>query len=398
MILNRIKKASIDLLPDGTHADGGNLYLRKKGSARSWVFRYRFHYKTFELGLGSAWATPIADARKKAAELRVKIANGECPSIQAREKRVEKAQAVAKAAANSLTLCQIVEEALEHKVQVKEIRTRRYVPQCLHEFNKFIASPIGHKPIVQITPAEVAAIIRPIAKKNAGVNCLSILRACYSYAAAVKGYRGANPTDWKSGLNMLLPRVDNSQSATPLYSLDWREIPALYKRLSEQEQTSMIRALRILVLSPFRCNELFTALSKNLDVGAATLTLETTKTSRTSVVMPLSKQALDLMCPIGAKYVIEKDKQNGVRIAHRTTLDVLKRISGNPAMTLHGFRSSFSTWCAENGKDPATRERCLGHVVDTKVALAYQRSDLLDQRRALLQEWADYVTSSVAPQ
>lgn len=398
MILNRIKKASIDLLPDGTHADGGNLYLRKKGSARSWVFRYRFHYKTFELGLGSAWTTPIADARKKAAELRVKITNGECPSIKAREDRAEKAKAVAKAATDRLTLCQIVEKAIEHKIQVKELRTRNYLQERLHLFNKYIAESIGHKPMAHITPVEIAGIIKPIAKKNAGVQCLAILRACYSYAYAVKGYKGGNPTDWQSGLNALLPSVSNHQSAVPFYSLDWREIPALYKRLAEQQQTPMVRALRILVLSPFRCNELLSALSKNLDVDAAVLTLETTKTSTKPVAMPLSRQALGLMQPTGAEYVLEKEGQRGTRLTHRTAIGTIKKVSGNPAMTLHGFRASFSTWCAENGKDPATRERCLGHAVDTKVALAYQRSDLLDQRRALLQEWADYVTSSVAPQ
>lgn len=166
----------------------------------------------------------------------------------------------------------------------------------------------------------------------------------------------------------------------------------------------MVRAIQILMLYPFRASELLGALVANLDTRAGTLTLSTTKTSKKPVVVPLSRQALELMQLGGKVYVIERvetaqSNDSAPRPLYSSrVIEVLKKISGNRSMTLHGFRSSFSTWCAENGKDPATRERCLGHAVDTKVALAYQRSDLLDQRRALLQEWADYVTSSVAPQ
>lgn len=404
MILNRIKKASIDLLPDGTHADGGNLYLRKKGSARSWIFRYRFHYKTFELGLGSAWTTPIADARKKAGELRVRIANGECPSVHVRRIRAEKVAVAAQAFADQLTLLQIVEPALRRKMEVKELRTARYLPRELNTFLKFAAPAIGNKSMSKITQQDIADVLRPIAKKGAGASVLATLRACYSYAAVEKNYTGPNPTVWKGGLDMLLPRVDPRDGCEHLYSLDWRKIPELYQRVSEQEPTPVVRAIQILMLYPFRASELLGALVANLDTRAGTLTLSTTKTSKKPVVVPLSRQALELMQLGGKVYVIERaetarSNDSAPRPLYSSrVIEVLKKISGNRSMTLHGFRSSFSTWCAENGKDPATRERCLGHAVDTKVALAYQRSDLLDQRRALLQEWADYVTSSSCPQ
>ena len=396
MILNRIKKASIDLLPDGTHADGGNLYLRKKGSARSWVFRYRFHYKTFELGIGSAWTISIADARKKAGELRVQVANGECPSVHIRKIRTQKALVATQALADQLTLSQIVAPALRRKMEVKELRTKRYLPRELNTFLKYAAPTIGNIPMSEITLQDIASVLRPIAKKGAGVSVLSTLRACYSYAAAEKNYTGPNPTAWKGGLDMLLPRLDPRDACEHLYSLDWREIPALYQKISEQKQTPVVRTIQILMLAPFRVGEVLGALSANLDAQAGTITLNTTKTSKKPVVVPLSRQAVELMQSDGEVYVIERSTRSQSKsttpkpLYPAIVLGTLRKISGNPAMTLHGFRSSFSTWCAENGKDPATRERCLGHAVDTKVALAYQRSDLLDQRRALLQEWADY--------
>lgn len=63
--------------------------------------------------------------------------------------------------------------------------------------------------------------------------------------------------------------------------------------------------------------------------------------------------------------------------------------------TIHGLRASFSTWCADNEKDPTLRERCLDHVVEGRIVRAYQRSDQLELRRKLLQEWNDYVTSKL---
>lgn len=63
--------------------------------------------------------------------------------------------------------------------------------------------------------------------------------------------------------------------------------------------------------------------------------------------------------------------------------------------TMHGCRSTFRDWCAENGKDPVLAEKSLMHATGNAVQLAYQRSDLLEQRRVLMQEWANTVMSLI---
>ena len=73
-----------------------------------------------------------------------------------------------------------------------------------------------------------------------------------------------------------------------------------------------------------------------------------------------------------------------------TLLAVLRRL-GIPAVP-HGLRSSFRSWAAEQGADWATAEASLGHSVGSTVEQAYMRSDLLEQRRELMQQWADYLT------
>ena len=59
--------------------------------------------------------------------------------------------------------------------------------------------------------------------------------------------------------------------------------------------------------------------------------------------------------------------------------------------TLHGFRSSFRDWTAENGMDHAVAEAALAHVVSNATEVAYRRTDLFERRRELMEDWADYV-------
>ena len=61
------------------------------------------------------------------------------------------------------------------------------------------------------------------------------------------------------------------------------------------------------------------------------------------------------------------------------------------AVTMHGCRSTFRDWAEETGQNPTATERCLMHQEPNKTTRAYQRSDLLDKRRPLMQAWADAV-------
>ncbi len=70
-----------------------------------------------------------------------------------------------------------------------------------------------------------------------------------------------------------------------------------------------------------------------------------------------------------------------------------KRLRGDKTFTIHGMRSTFSTWCAETGIDWVLREKCLMHATENAVGASYQRSDLLDQRREVMQAWADALIS-----
>ena len=84
--------------------------------------------------------------------------------------------------------------------------------------------------------------------------------------------------------------------------------------------------------------------------------------------------------------------RRGTPIAHTTLSDLLRQL-GIGAVP-HGFRSSFRDWAAEQTSAPhAVMEAALAHKVTNRVEAAYFRSDLLDKRRQLMQEWADYLAT-----
>lgn len=106
--------------------------------------------------------------------------------------------------------------------------------------------------------------------------------------------------------------------------------------------------------------------------------------------VPLSDQAMELLNSIerkGEEIFCLKADDLGSRysLAH-----LLQRITKTTA-TMHGFRSTFRDWAAENGVPDTVAEKCLMHVTGNAVVQAYQRSDLLEQRREVMQAWADAV-------
>lgn len=396
MRLNRIKKADIDVLKDGLHADGGNLYLRKKGQARSWVFRYRDRFATHELGLGSAWVVTPTVARCKAAELRLARVQGKDPSLERKKAKKEKIATAKKSAISTLTLNKLLIPALEHKQKIKKLRTPDYAKRNAVAFKSVAAKPLGNIPLADITPAMVAEALTPYLDRPIVAAVLATIRCCYSYAYALKGYSGPNPTVWQGGLSALMPSIDINSGAEHRKAVKWQDIPQIYKALCEMGDNPNAVMLRIIILMCARASEIRNTKSSDIDFDTLKVTYPTTKTSGVPVTFPITKTVANIWQGRGKDYAIENAK--GKPLHQQGLLRLLKAMLGDKDITVHGFRSSFSTWCADNGKAPTLREMCLGHVVDNKVALAYQRSDLFDQRRALLQEWNDYVTSLVDPE
>jgi integrase len=89
------------------------------------------------------------------------------------------------------------------------------------------------------------------------------------------------------------------------------------------------------------------------------------------------------------KYVFPGARDN--RPLSQMAMLMLLRRMGRGELTVHGFRSAFSDWCAEQTNTPSeVREMALAHVVGDKVEAAYRRGDLFEKRRQLAEAWARY--------
>jgi integrase len=114
--------------------------------------------------------------------------------------------------------------------------------------------------------------------------------------------------------------------------------------------------------------------------------------------VPLSKAAVEILEPLyecreqNDSYVFPGIKPNKA-LSSMSMLMTLRRL--RPGLTVHGFRSTFRDWCAEETNfHPDIAEAALAHVINNKARAAYERGDKLEKRRQLMEVWAAYCFGS----
>ncbi len=156
------------------------------------------------------------------------------------------------------------------------------------------------------------------------------------------------------------------------------------------------RTLEFAVLTAARSGEVFGARWSEIDLQAAVWTVpaDRMKAGREHRV-PLSESALDVLRhmepsrPASGDGFIFPGQRTGRPLSNMAMTVLLRRMQ-RCDLTVHGFRSSFRDWCAETGKANDIAEAALAHTIGNKVQVAYQRGDLLDRRRELMEAWAGY--------
>lgn len=392
MALNKLTLKQVKTLGDGLHSDGGNLYLRVVGNGRSWIFRYRCNYKSHDIGLGSAYSVPLSKAREIAADYRLKIALGEVPNKDRVVAKKEMAKALKLRTEHYFK--DFYAGAIEHYVKIKRLRGRGALKQRLSTFRIYALPYLGNKSIRTTSAEDITEALKHIWDTHpaTALQTLNTMRMCFSYASMKGWFKGTPPTTWKGGLDMFLPPPNQQKKHRT--ALSWKEIPKLARWLVEAEQPTNGSCARELLIATLLCatrvGEFSRMDSCDIDLNHKVAYVRHRKDGKQApFIVPYPRQA--------ESYLIEASKRQGLSFPSGAgkVIDnsaTKKFLSRSPfTTTVHGFRASFSTWCADNGKDPVIREMCLCHQVESTVALAYQRSDRLEERRKLLQEWADYL-------
>jgi integrase len=383
----------------GTHADGGNLYLRvRPEGTRSWVFRYldRATGKPRELGLGALHTRTLAQARTLAADLRRALADGKDPAEVLRPAKEEQH--------GLRTFADCARALIEAKRP--GWRNAKHAAQWASTLEAYAFPVIGNKAPQDVTLADVLKILTPLwnGKTETASRLRQRIEAVLDFAA-VHGLRGNdNPARWKGCLDKVLPPPSRVAARGHHPALPYERVAEFMAALREREGMAA-RCLEFLILTAARSGEARGATWSEFDLGAAVWEVPASRMkARRPHRVPLSKPALELLQSLprieGEPYVFPAPR--GGCLSDMSLCVLLRRMQGDPPqwvdkagvpIVTHGFRACFRTWAEEmTSYSRAITEAALAHTNADRVEAAYQRSDLFERRRALMEDWGAYCT------
>lgn len=385
---NRLSAKGATALGPGKHADGAGLWLVKDEQARGkWVLRVTVHGRRREMGLGAFPAVSLAEARRNAEAARAKVRAGLDP-IKEREREFRQV------ARNLHLLNDIAMDAFEaRKAELKGdgIAGRWFSPLELH-----VLPRLGKVPVADIDQVDIRDCLAPIwhAKAETARKALNRLQICLRHAAALGLDADLQATE-KARALLGKPR----HKAVNIPALPWQTVPAFYKTLDDGTVTHL--ALRLLILTGVRSGPLRFLHESQIDGELWTIPGEAMKGRKDATAdfrVPLVPEAMSVIAQArrhAREGFLFPSQRKGV-ISDATMSRLMER-QGMDARP-HGFRSSLRDWLAEATDAPhEVAETVLGHVAGGKVERAYRRTDFLEQRRALLDRWAQHVIGQPRP-
>jgi integrase len=367
----------------GKYADGDGLLLDVKSPTRRyWTFRYQRAERQRWMTFGNADDLTLAEARAKHAEARALLVRGLDPLDERERVKLDLSRSFADAA----------EQCIEAKAP--GWRSPRGASQWRALFRDYANPVIGRMPVAEVEVHHILQVLKPLwsAKPNIARRLRVQLEAVLDFATALRWRAGANPAVWRGNLAPLL--AAKSKLETPHYpALDWRLAPALMAALAADESMAA-RCLALLLLTASRSGEARGCRWDEIDLASATWSLPASrmKAGRPHRV-PLSPPAVALL------EGLQRLRQSGLvfpgvhvggRLADVTLIRVLRRAGFD--VTVHGMRSTFASWAQDHGHAANLVEQSLAHAVGSAVQRAYQRSDVIERRRVLMEAWAGYLT------
>lgn len=360
-----------------------------------WVFRYVSPVtgKRRNAGLGIYPEISIADAGNQARLMREQLAKGLDPLEVKKEEASKPAIPTVEIAARQV-----------HEQLLPGWRNPKHGKQWISTLEQYAFPIIGRQPINAITPAHIASVLQPIWLEipETATRVKQRLHAVMAWAWA-HDFCQANPVDVVDKLLPLQPSKAIRTQHQP--AMDWRILPAFYQQhLANAERFDVSRALlSFVILTGCRSGEARSMRWEELDLDAAIWTIPADR-MKTQVIhrIPLSLQAmavLEKVRGLHGEWVFPSPRKQ-VPLTDMALTTLLRRVEAQSTTperlaTAHGFRSTFRDWCSEQGYPRDLAERALAHLIQNKVEAAYHRTDLLDQRRPMMDAWAEFVAGDL---
>ena len=367
------------LTEPGRYSDGDGLFLVvRPAGGRNWVLRALCGGRRRDIGIGPLKSVDLGDAREAAHQIRRQIARGLDPIAERKRERqiIPTFRAAAK----------IVHG--EHKAAWKN---GKHQNQWLSTLESYAFPKLGDRLVSDIGAPEIRDVLAPIwlSKPETARRVRQRIGTVLDWAC-VKGFR-ASEAPLRS-LSKGLPRQPKKDGH--FAAMGYADVPKFLARLRERESIGRL-ALEAVILTAARSGEIRFARWPEVDMDSAlwSIPADRMKMNRPHVV-PLSPEAIEVF-QRAAKFrapgsdLVFPGQKLKKPMSDMTLLKILRDMDAG--VTVHGFRSAFRDWVAEQTNYPGeVAEAALAHAIPNKVEAAYRRTDFLEKRRDLMRDWASY--------
>jgi integrase len=383
---------------------GLNVQITPNGS-KSWVLRTTIAGKRRKMGLGSYPTVSLAQARERAREACDAIWHGRDPI---EERQAEAAARVADEA-RSLSFADAVDKCLESKLS--EFSNEKHRKQWRSTLETYASPMIGTQTVSTINVHDILKVLQPIwqTKTETASRLRGRIETVLAWAT-VAGHRcGDNPARWRGNLDAVLPKPTKVAKKGQWPALALRDAAAWFSDL-EQRNGMSARALEFLVLTAARSGEVRGAVWQEIDFSTRLWTIPAARMkAKKSHRVPLPDRAISLIKALpryeGSEFVFPAPR--GGQLSDMALQAVMRRVHdgrehagyvdplSSRAAVVHGLRSTFRDWAAERTEFPGEMaEIALAHAVGSEVERAYRRGDMVEKRRAMMDEWERFLCRS----
>ena len=386
--LHKLTARAVKAAGVGMHSDGGGLFLAvKSAGARSWVFRFTVDGRKRELGLGSAGAVSLAEARQRAQEARDVVSAGSDPLADRK---------AAQRPARARQVPTFAEAADRHiRGHGPTWRSPKSATQWRSSLDMY-AAPLMPMAVTEIDVADVESCIGPIwlSKPETASRVRGRIERILGGCIARKERPGPNPAALRDNLEHILPRRRQRRvrhhAAVPLDAAQ-DAFAAIWQRRNAGMGTA---ALIVVALAALRSGEVRGLEWADIEGDVVTIGADRMKAFREHrvPVTPFLADVLQAQPRVG-QWVFYGQRSG--RPLSDMALAMSMRRAGLGDYTPHGWRSTFRDWAASEGWDGDLAEDQLAHTVGSAVSRAYRRQDFLARRRPMMQAWESWLIAHV---
>jgi integrase len=375
--------------------DGGGLYLEvMPNGSKLWRLKYRYLGAERRLSLGAYPIVSLAEARAGREEIKKLLAQDIDPATAKRERKSE----IIRNAENTFKAV-----ALEWLEVQKSRWSKGYAEKITRRLEMHLFPHIGNRPIAQITPPELLDCLRKVEKTGAldmAGRAKQLAGQIFRYGIQVGKCERDAAADLKGALK--------THKTEHFRTIDAKDIPGFLKALDRNEARIFERTRRAVwfsLLTFGRPKEIRQARWSDIDFEEALWKIPAGEMkSRRDHVVPLSAQAIAILKEqkqetgrINTDYVFPSQIHPRKPMSDGTVNRAIERLGFGEMMVAHGIRALARTTIRERlGYDSEVIEKQLAHKTKNPLGEAYDRTTFLDQRREMMQVWADYLSAAAS--